>query len=183
MVESAFAWIQSIVEWFGRFIPRREILDTTVGAIKYHKGDEPIYCGPGIHWYWPWRSTWVIYPMVRQVDRLETQTMETTDGRAFLVGGIITYKVEDLLALMTTTHSPQAAVIELSASALHDVCCEYTWDELQQAQRKGTLKTALRNEAQKQLKEFGVVVLKMQLTNLARCRVYKISQSTASEET
>lgn len=183
MLEQAFGWIGQIAGWIGAFVPRWAILDTTEGAIKYVRG-RPKFCAPGrVHWWWPVTTTWIVYPVVRQTDRLETQTMETTDGKPFVIAGTITYSVNDLMALVTTTHSPSAAVIELAASALHDVCCEYTWEELQTRQRKGTLKTELKNEAQKQLQDYGVRVLKMQLTSSARCRVLKVCQSTANEET
>jgi hypothetical protein len=76
-----------------------------------------------------------------------------------------------------------ASTQELAASAVHDICCDYDYAVLQEKKRRGTLKTELKNEAQKQLAEYGVRVLKLQITSLARCRVYKVSQSTASEET
>jgi hypothetical protein len=109
--------------------------------------------------------------------------METTDGKAFIIAGTITYQVVDLMALLTTTHNAMTNTQELAASAVHDVCCEYSWAELQDKQKRGVLKTELKNEAQKQLRDYGVQVLKLQITSMARCRVYKISQSTASEET
>lgn len=180
---TAFAWIDQIATWIGAFIPRWMILDSTEAAVKYVYG-KPQLCQSGmIHWYWPVTTKWQGYPTARQTNRLETQTMETTDGKTFIVAGIITYSVNDLMALATTTWSPDGTVCELAASAIHDTCCEFTWEELQQVQRKGTLKTKLRNEAQKQLRDYGVTVIGVQLTTLARCRVYKVSQSTASEET
>ena len=181
-MESALAWIGQVAAWFGRFIPRREILDTTEGAIKYKHGNEPVFCGPGIHWWWPWTSTWVSYPMARQTDRLETQTMETTDGKTFIVSGAFTYAIEDLAMLITTTHSALTTTLELAQTAMHEVLCEMDWSAIQTEQRKGTLKTKLKNEAQRQLKDYGVKVIKLQLNTLARCRVYKVSQTTASEE-
>jgi regulator of protease activity HflC (stomatin/prohibitin superfamily) len=181
-MDSALAWIGQLAEWVGRFFPRRVILDTTEGAVKYHGGKTPVVCGPGIHWYWPWRSTWMPYPTARQTDRLETQTMESKDGKTFIVSAMVTYGVTDIIALVTTTHSPSTAVIDMAMAAVHDVCCEMDWTDLQNEQRKGTLKTKLKNEAQKQLKDYGVTVIKLQLNSIARARVLKISQSTASEE-
>jgi regulator of protease activity HflC (stomatin/prohibitin superfamily) len=181
-MESALAWIGHIAEWIGQWFPRWKVLDTTEGAIKYVRGI-PKLCLPGrVHWYWPVTTLWQPYPTARQTDRLETQTMETKDGKTFIVAGTITYCVPDLMALVTTTHSPAATVVELSASAVHDICCDFDWETLQREQRLGTLKTKLKNEAQKQLKDYGVTVIKLQLTNLARARVLKVSQSVANEE-
>jgi regulator of protease activity HflC (stomatin/prohibitin superfamily) len=197
-MESALAWIGQIAAWLGRFIPRREILDTTEGAIKYSGFVLPLWLrsrcrgfdgtfrvtfhSAGIHWWWPWTSSWVVYPMARQTDRLETQTMESKDGRTFLASGTLTYEVVDLMKLVPRTHSPATTTIDIAMTAVHDVCCELDWVTLQEKQRKGTLKTALRNEAQKQLAEYGISVIKLQLNTLAKCRVLKISQSTAAEE-
>lgn len=181
-MDSALAWVGYIADWIGKFFPRWNILDTTEGAIKYVRGSKIIVCGSGVHWHWPVTTTWVVFPTARQTDRLETQVMESKDGFTFQVAGTITYSVNDLQALVTTTHSPSATVIELAASAVHDICCDFDWKVLQDEQRKGTLKTKLKNEAQKQLIDYGVRVIKLQLTNLARTRVYKISQSTSQEE-
>lgn len=181
-MESALAWIGQVAEWFGRFIPRQVILDTTEGAIKYKRGADPVYCGPGIHWYWPWRSTWQLYPIARQTDRLETQTMESKDGKTFIVGAMITYSVANLMLLIPTTHAATRAVGDMSLVAVHDTLCDMDWSDIQLELRRGTLKTKLKNEAQKQLRDYGVLVHKLQLNTLARARVLKVSQSTANEE-
>lgn len=178
----AFAWIGQIVEWFGKFFPRRVILDTTQGAIAYKNGSEVIVCGPGVHWYWPWRTTWSEHPTARQTDRLETQTMESKDGKTFIVSGTITYIVEDLAALVPLTFSPFHTIVDIAMCSVHDVCCELDWADLQSMQRRGTIKTQLKNECQKQLTDYGVRVVKLQLNSLAKARVLKISQSTSSEE-
>lgn len=199
-MESALAWIGQIASWIGQWIPRWSILDTTEGAVKYRGylcpfavrralsrnafvGEMKVLaCGPGIHFWWPANSTFIIYPIARQTDRLETQTMETSDGKTFLISGTLTYSVDDLMMLIPTTHSAMRTVIDIAMTAVHEVCCDMTWDELQLEQRKGTLKTKLKNAAQRQLTEYGVKVIKLQLNSNARCRVLKISQSTASEE-
>lgn len=183
-MESALAWVGKIFDWLGAFIPRWVILDTTEGAIKYVRGSRIVVCGPGIHWYWPVLTRWSEYPTARQTDRLETQTMESKDCITFIVAGTITWTVDDIAKLVPTTFSPTTTVVELAASAVHDICCEYEYSELQAAQRKGrSLKTALRNEAQSQLTEYGVRVIKIQLTSLARARVLRVCQSIANEET
>lgn len=181
-MDSALAWIGQVAEWFGRFVPRREILDTTEGAIKYVKGSRVVVCGPGVHWWWPYSSKWTAHPTARQTDQLETQTMETKDGKTFIVSATITYAVIDLAAFVTNIHSPLTTVIDIAMTAVHDVCCDFDWASLQNENRKGTLKTKLKNEAQRQLKEYGLQVIKLQLNSLARSRVHKISLSTASEE-
>lgn len=181
-METAFAWIGKLADWFGQFFPRWEILDTTMGAVKFVHGTKVKVCGPGIHWYWPAVTRWQTYPLARQADRLETQTLETKDGRTIVIGGMLVYRVEDIAALITTTYAPAASVKDLALTAVHDVCCGMDWEELKLEQRRGTLDTKLKNTAQRALKDYGVIVIKLMLITMARARVLKISQSTSSEE-
>lgn len=181
-METALAWVGQIASWIGQWIPRWNILDTTEGACKFVRGKRVVVCTAGIHFWWPATTVFITYPTARQTDRLETQTMESKDGKTFMVSGTLTYQVEDLGKLLPYTHSATKNTIDTAMTALHDVCCDFTWDELQLEQRRGTIKTKLRNEAQKQLSEYGIKVLKLQLNSLARCRVIKVSQSTSSEE-
>lgn len=178
----AFAWVGQIVAWFGAFIPRWAILNTTEEAVKFVGGSKVVVCTTGIHWYWPATTEFIAYPVVRQTDRLDSQTLESADGKTFLVSAMIIYRVVDLAALIPTTHNAQQAIADIAMSAVHDVLCQYDWADIQSMQRRNTLKTQLRNEAQKQLKDYGVEVIKLQINTLARCRVIKLSQSTSSEE-
>lgn len=181
-MDSALAWIGQIAAWVAQWIPRWVILDTTEGAIKYVGGKRAVRCGPGIHFFWPARTTFFPYPTARQTDRLETQTMESKDGRTFLVSGTLTYEVEDLMKLLPCTHNAVTLTQEIAMCAVHDVCCGLDWDVLQAEQRKDTLKTKLKNAAQKELGEYGIKVIRLKLNTLARCRVLKVAQSISNEE-
>jgi hypothetical protein len=86
------------------------------------------------------------------------------------------------MALVPTTHSPSTAILEIAGAAMHDVMCSLLWDELQAEQRRGTLKTKLKNAAQRELTDYGVKVIRLKLNTLARCRVLKVAQSISSEE-
>lgn len=178
----ALAWIGQIIDWIGKFVPRWRILDTTEGAVKFVRGKKVIVLGPGVHWWWPATTLMNVYPTARQADRLPTQTMCTIDDKVIIVGGMLVYRVEDLGALLSTTHSAVTAIKDICLTAIHDVCCDLSWSDLKNEQRKGTLDTKLKNAAQKQLSEYGVKVIKLMLTDLAPCRVLKLSQSTAQEE-
>ena len=119
--------------------------------------------------------------MVRQTDRLDTQTLESLDGKTFIVSAMIIYSVDDLAALLPTTHNCIQAINDIAMAAVHDVLCQYDWADIQSMQRRNVLKTQLKNEAQKQLADYGVKVIKLQLNTLARCRVIRVNQSLATE--
>jgi regulator of protease activity HflC (stomatin/prohibitin superfamily) len=181
-MDSALAWIGQIAAWLGAFIPRWNILDTTEAAIKFKRGKNPVFCGPGIHWYWPVLSTWHVYPTARQADRLQTQTIVTMDDKIIVVGGLIVYRVGDLLKLLTTTHNPATTVTDITLTSIHEICCRLSWEQLKDEQRKGTLDTKLKNAAQYDLVSYGVLVEKVMLIDLSPARVLKVMQSVSNEE-
>lgn len=182
MIDQAFGWVGQLVEWFGQFFPRWIILDTTEGAVKFRKGHDPVSLGSGIHWYWPATTKLTEYPTAFQADRLQAQTIVTTDDRTIIVAGMISYEVVDILPLVAHTHSAITTIKNLALTAVHDVCCKMSWEELKAEQRKGTLDTKLRNAAKKMLEPVGVKVEDLVLVDLAPARVLKLLQSTSQEE-
>lgn len=178
----AFDWISSLVEWFGKFFPRWVILDTTEAAVKFVRGSKPVALYTGVHWYWPVTTKLTEYPTAFQADRLPTQTITTADDVTIIVGSMISYTVEDILPLVSLTHSAPTTVANLALTAVHDVCCKMTWEDLKKEQQKGTLDTKLRNMAHKRLTKYGVKVDELVLIDMAKARVLKIMQSTSQEE-
>lgn len=181
-MESAFAWFGQLVDWFGKFVPRWVILDTTEGAVKYVRGAHPVALAPGIHWYWPLITTLNTYPTARQADRLPTQTITTADGKTVILGAMVVYRVTNILTLLSQNHSATGTIRDIAMTAVHDVCCRMTWAELQDEQRRNTLDTKLKNKTRDALEEYGVAVVKVMLIDLALVRVLRISQSTSQEE-
>lgn len=181
-MDSALAWIGQIFDWLGRFVPRWIILDTTEGAVKFVRGRNPVALGPGVHWYWPVVSKLTEYPTAFQADRLPTQTLVTTDDKTVIVGAMIAYRVEDIIPLVAYTHSALTTVANLTLTAVHEICCRMSWEELKGEQRRGTLDTKLKNATQKLVKEYGVKVESVMLIDLAPTRTLKLLQSTSHEE-
>lgn len=181
-MDGALAWIGQIAEWIGRLIPRLVIIRTTHSAIKFVRGWKVVKIGPGLHFYWPMITDLVTYPTVRQAEELRGQTIVTTDDKTLLVAGLSIHEVEDLEKLIAHTYDPQQTIKDITLTAVHDVCCRLSWEEIKAEQRRGTLDTKLKNEAQKALGSYGVRVTKLMLTDLAPCRVLKLVQTTAKGE-
>jgi SPFH domain/Band 7 family protein len=182
-VDGAFAWIGNLISWFAQWVPRWVILDTTLAAVKYVKG-QPVACEPGaIHWYWPVTTTMTPYPIARQTSNLKTQTMSTADDRpmTIAVGGMIVYEISDVLKIVAHTFDPDETIRDIAMSSIHDVLCLLTWDEIRAELRNGKLERALKAEAKKELERYGVRVLKVTLTDLAPCKVIKLVQSTSTD--
>lgn len=176
----ALAWISEIVNWIGQFVPRWIILDTTKAGVKFVRGSKVVPLGPGWHLYWPLTTIIHTYPTARQATDLRGQVFVTSDDKAIIVGGLIVYEIKDVEAILARTFDPDDTIKDISLSAIHDVCCQKTWAELREGQRSGSLDRELRREAKKELDRYGVLVLKMTLTDLAPCRVLRLVSSSST---
>lgn len=181
MVESAFGWIGQLIEWFGQFIPRALVVNITQGAVKMRLGNEITELLPGkVHIYWPFISTVKIVDTARQTLDLTTQTFDTKDGICVLASGMITYQVNDVVALLTTVYDPDNTIRDVGMSTVQEVLVRYTYEELKSGNEAGTLKKELAREAQRELKTYGIKVLKVGIKDLAKTTLYKVAleQST-----
>lgn len=176
MLDAALGWVGDLAQWVAQWVPRWVLLDVTEQGLKVVKGGKRVeVCLPGkVHFYWPATTLWFAHPVVRQTVLLKPQTITLKDNVTVVLGGLIVVKIKDIRALLCDTFEPDEAIKDISISAVHDVCCQHTWEELVTGQRSGELDKALKLEARKELDKYGVSVLKMTLTELAKCRVYKV---------
>src|SRR5882672_841138 len=174
-MESALAWVGQVAEWFGQFIPRVRNIRCTHRGVKFKRG-RLLLCQPGLTIYWPLTTDYFDYPVVRQAEELREQTLMTTDDKTIVVGGMLVHDILDLEKLLMT-FQPVQTIKDLALTAVHDVCCRLSLAELKEGQRRGTLDTKLKNEAQRVLDDYGVRVQKLMLTDLAPCRVLRVVQN------
>lgn len=177
-MENAFAWLGAIMEWLGAFVPRVEILPTTDGAVKFVRGSKVVPLKPGLHVYWPFTTKFIKLPVVAQTLDLRPQKLTTKDDRTVIVGGLISYEIEDIRKALAETWNVDATIKDAVLRAVTRTVLGLTWDELKEKARKGTLDTVLRNEAKRVLEDYGVRVLEMSLTDLATTKVYSLVQAT-----
>jgi regulator of protease activity HflC (stomatin/prohibitin superfamily) len=179
-MDSALAWIGQIAEWIGRWIPRLEIVSVTHAAVKFRRGNEVTSLPAGLHVYWPLITEFRTYPIARQTVDLRPQKLTTKDDRTVLVGALIAYIITDIEKILAHTWDPEETLRDAALRAVTRVVLGFTWEELKQEARKGTLDTKLRKEAQKALLPYGVEVQEMSLTDLAATKVYSLVQSSNS---
>ncbi len=180
-MEAAFAWLGQIVEWLGRFVPRVLIVDITKGAIKLKYGSEITELKPGkLHVYWPFVSIIKEVDIARQTLDLTTQTFETRDGITVQMSGMLTYQVNDVVALLTSVYDPDNSIRDIGMTILQEVLVQYTWAEIRDKLVDGNLRKEMTRETQRELRSFGIKVLKVGIKDLSRTKVYKVAleQST-----
>lgn len=190
MIDSALGWIGKVAEWFGQFFPRWQVLNPTFAAVKvigwsirYRKypGVRIKSQRSGIVLWWPAVTELHTWPVAMQANNLQAQTIETTDGKTFIVAGMITFEVEDVVKVVCEVYDPDDTIRDSALAAIHDACIQFSAEDLLEASRNGKLDTAMRQEARARLKAYGVKVHNVRLTDLARGRVLRLVTSQATE--
>lgn len=191
-MDSALGWIGAIAEWCGRFFPRWQVLAPTDAAVKVvglslrkkHRAEEHpriVTQRKGIVVWWPAVTDLNVVPVARQANNLQSQAIVTIDGKVFVVAGMIVYEISDVQTLVCGVYDPDDTVRDIALAAIHDACVKYSGDELLEADRSGRLNTSMKKEAVKQLADYGVRVLKMQLTDLSPARVLRLVTTVPTE--
>lgn len=174
-MESAFQWLASIMEWFGKFIPQFRIVRVTHHAVKFVRGKKAIHCPPGFYIYWPLTTEWDSYPIGRQSFVLRPQTMTTSDDRTIVFGFVLSYTVFNVMPILTgKVWSADETFEEICLGLANRVIATKTWEELKEAHRTGALSDELKAIARKELRRFGVNVKSANPTDLAPCKVFKL---------
>ena len=188
-MDSAFGWIQQIAAWIGQFFPRWKVLDPANAALKVvgwsfrpsRRACHLVYQREGIVVWWPATTELLVHPVARQANNLPAQTIETTDGKTYAIAGMIVYEVNDLEKLLTTAFDPDDTIKDIAVSCVHRAASGRSQAELKAAAADGGLERAMKEEAVRQLKPYGVRVVKLQLTDCAPCRVFRLMNSEPSD--
>ena len=84
-METAFAWLGEIMNWFGKWFPRLLIVRSTHAGVRFRHGKKPEALMPGLRVYWPLVTEVDIIPTARQTHNLPTQALMTSDGKKVVV--------------------------------------------------------------------------------------------------
>ena len=176
-MDAAFAWIGQFVEWLAAFFPRWVIVDTRQAGLFWRRGHTVIVKGPGWWWYWPLLTRLEVIETARRAVDLRDQTVTTTDGKTIAIGGVIVFEVSDVEKFAARTNAPHDTIHSIVVSAMQEVCCKKAWADMQAEQQSGKLDRDLRREVKEWLDGYGVAALKVTLTDLSPCRVFKLVQN------
>lgn len=186
----AFAWISDIFRALLELIPRRVIVKTTHGAVKFRNRlglrgwkMEVVPLGPGIHFYWPITTEFEIYPTARQTTNLRPQTLVTADDKTIIAAGLVVYRIRNVEAILARTFDPDQTIEEIALGSVTAACSAKDWRSLREAHEDGSLAAELQRQVQKQLSPYGVQVLKCSLTDLAPCKVFKLVGDSKGDPT
>lgn len=161
-----------------RFFPRIWFCPAYVSGVCFVRGKNVRPFGPGMLVYWPFWTTLLTCPIVRQVMTIDPQTVTTKDSKSVIIAGVVVYKILDHRTYLCENFEAEHNVDEAVAACLRSVVISRDWSDIQRNDYR-TTDRALTKEASEMLAEFGIEVERVRLTSLAQAKVINIVGETA----
>ena len=181
-MDAAFAWLNTLIQTFYRFIPHVLIVRATHGGMKWVRGNRIKPLPPGLHVYWPLTTEVEVIVTARQTLAIPDQVLTTKDGKKVVVKTLVVYKIRDVVhAIGRVNWDVDTTVNDLTQSAVVRVIATHTYDEIMKGIADESMTTTLTREVRKELRQFGVHVVRSKLVDFAECRVFKLMTSQADK--
>jgi regulator of protease activity HflC (stomatin/prohibitin superfamily) len=132
---------------------------------------------PGLHWYWPLVTTYKLLATVRQTQMIRSKVVMTRDLQTVIVGALVTYIVDDVVAAIAKIADLPSDIMERSLEAILYEVSLSTLEEIQ-ADRPG-FNRSLTVRVSGALNGYGVHILQAQLTEFAPCRAFALTGNAA----
>lgn len=171
-METAFAWVGRLVEWFAAFVPRWKVIRSTHGGVKFRRGGQTIEVKPGICWYWPAFTELEVIPVARQTHNLPTQSLTTKDGKRIVVGGVVVYSIKDVVKAIAESWDVSATINDITMTAITHVITKHDFAYLQDNIAEA-VQLALTKETRKKLDVYGVRVYRTAITDFSQAVIIR----------
>jgi regulator of protease activity HflC (stomatin/prohibitin superfamily) len=169
-METAFSWLGQIFDALLQLVPRRVIIRATERGVKWSLWKEPQEMCPGIRFYWPLITDIEVIVVARQTINLPTQSLMTRDGKTVVAGGVIIYKISDIVqAIGKQNWSPEDTAGDITQAAIVEVVARWDCDKLLK-NISGDVERQLSNICRKKLRQFGVHVSRASLVDFSTVR-------------
>jgi regulator of protease activity HflC (stomatin/prohibitin superfamily) len=176
-VEKAFGWIGEIFQSLLKLLPWLVIVPATHGGVAFVRGYRVKEWKPGLHWYWPVATTYKLMATVRQTQMIQSKVVMTKDLKTVIVGALVTYTVDDVVAAIARIADLPSDIMERSQGAILTVVSENTLEEIQSD--RISFNKNVTERVSGVLNGYGVYILQAQLTEFAPCRAFSINGHAA----
>jgi len=171
-MDSAFAWLGDIIQWFGRWIPHLAIIRSTHAGVKFRHGKKAVAMPPGLCFYWPLVTEIEIMPVARCTHNLPTQALMTKDGRKVVVSGVVVYKIKDIVAALARNWDVNDTINDITMCAITDVITKHDFKDIME-HITSEIQMKLTKETRHKLRAYGVQVFRTALTDFSTALVIK----------
>jgi len=118
----------------------------------------------------------------RQTLAIPDQVLATKDGKKVVVKTLVVYKIRDVVhAIGRVNWDVDTTINDLTQSAVVRVVATHTYEEIMKAIADESMTTVLTKEVRKELRPFGVHIVRSKLVDFAECKVFKLMTSQADK--
>jgi regulator of protease activity HflC (stomatin/prohibitin superfamily) len=149
----------------------------THGGVAFVRGHTIKEWKPGLHIYWPVVTTYRLIATVRQTQMIKTKVVMTKDMQTVMVGALVTYFIDDVVAALAKVADLPSDIMERSMEAILSEVSENTLEDIQDD--RVAFNRALTERVGRALNGYGVQMLQAQLTEFAPCRAFSINGHAA----
>jgi regulator of protease activity HflC (stomatin/prohibitin superfamily) len=178
-MSSLFQWFESLISWFGLFIPRRIIVRRTDRLIKFKWDGDVSEEMPGMRFYWPITTEVEEITVVRQPLDIKSFSLVTKDNIPVIVDATIVYKIVDAIQFISENFDSYTAVSEAVSASLRNILSQKTFKEIQESE---DINDELTKIAQEDTEDFGVEIYYCRLQNFTYCIPISLSHFSASNK-
>jgi regulator of protease activity HflC (stomatin/prohibitin superfamily) len=177
-MSSLFQWFESIINWFGLFIPRRVIVRKTDRLIKFKWNGDVTEEMPGVRFYWPITTEVEEITVVRQPLNIKPFSLVTKDNIPVVVDATIVYKIIDPVQFISENWDSHTAISEAVSASLRNLLSKKTFKEIQESE---DIEDELTQIAQEDTEDFGVEIYYCRLQNFTYCIPISLSHFNSSD--
>lgn len=181
-MDKALGWIGEIFQTLLKLVPWLVIVPATHGGVAFVHGKHIKKWGPGLHWYWPVATQYKLIAIVRQTQMIQSKVVMTKDEKTVLVGALVTYHIDDVVAALAHVADLASDVMERSQGAIYEAIGKHTLVEIQSD--RGAFRDLMTERVGSALNGYGVKIIQVQLTEFAPARVLALNaRSTVGQYT
>lgn len=179
-MDAAFGWLNEMVRWLARFVPRPILIRKTHRAILFTRA-RAREVGPGLRVYWPLVTEVEVEAVAGQILRVPCEPMVTAEGQTVVAGAVIEYTVASLTKLYVDNYDALDNAIDLASAGLRRTVAGANLTTLQQ--EHGKIDRRLRANMRRELEPLGIDVRRARVRALAPAQVLVLVQSATAEVT
>ena len=139
----------------------------TESGVKWSLFGKPKEMKPGFRIYWPFITSVEVIIVARQTLNTPTQSLMTKDGETVVAGGVVIYKINDVVqAIGEKNWSPEATAGDIAQAAIVDVVSKWDCIDLL-ANISGKVEEQLTDTCRRQLRQYGIYVTRAALVDFS----------------
>jgi regulator of protease activity HflC (stomatin/prohibitin superfamily) len=171
----AFDFINDIAHWFADLVPKWDLLEPTMGGVKFKPGGKVVELKPGhIYWWWPATTKIETIPIKRRTLTFG-QRLTTSDEVTVQCNTVIVFTVEDVTKAIVETTDFDDTIGEVAQKVTIRPIMSRNFDKiLSDMADSNKMRNEVTSNARSNLTDYGVAVVDGYVCDFTETKVISI---------